>query len=92
MSQEVLDLVLRINQFVLNPIIGLLFGLALVVFLWGLVEYFFESNQEIAREKGKRHIIWGIFGMFIMFAVFALIRIIAGEVGADPGALRVIGP
>jgi len=80
---EILVLVLKINQFVLNPLIGLLFGLALVSFLWGVVEFIVQADSESAREKGKKHIIWGLFGMFVMFVAFAIIRIIAGTFGVE---------
>lgn len=75
--------VLKFNEVVLNPVIGLLFAIALVVFLWGVVEFLLQSDSEEAREKGKSHMLWGVIGMFIMFSVFAIIRLIAGTIGAD---------
>jgi len=79
--EGVSQLVDRLVQSIINPLIGLLFGLAFIFFLWGIVEYFWQSESEAARAKGTRHMIWGVFGMFIMFAVFAIIRIIAGTIG-----------
>jgi len=73
----------RINTFIVNPIIGFFFALALVFFLWGIVEYFWNTDNESARAKGKNHMMWGIIGMFIMFAVFAIMRIIVNTLGAD---------
>ena len=79
-------LVRKINTFIINPLIALLFALALVLFLWGIVEYFWQADSEIARERGRTHMIWGIAGMFIMFAAFAIIRIIGGTLGVPvPG-------
>ena len=77
------ETVLRLNEFVFNPIISLLFGVALIVFLWGVAEYFWQAGSEAARQKGSQHMIYGVLGMFIMFAAFAILRIIAGTIGAD---------
>lgn len=80
---EVPEIVTNISTFVLNPIIALLFGLALVIFLWGVAEYFWQSDSDEARTRASRHMIWGILGMFIMFAAFAIVRIIAGTIGVE---------
>lgn len=82
-STHVAPIVGKINEFILNPIIGFLFGLALVLFLWGVAEYLWQSDSDSARRDGSMHMIWGILGMFIMFAAFAIIRIIANTIGAD---------
>jgi len=85
-NPAVRDVVQRINEFILNPIIGFLFALALIVFLWGVAEFWLQADSESAREKGKRHMIWGIVGMFVMFAAFGIIRLIANTIGVDaPG-------
>ncbi|MEX0933987.1 MAG: hypothetical protein WD003_01870 [Candidatus Paceibacterota bacterium] len=80
---EVPQIVTNISTYVLNPIIALLFGLALVVFLWGVAEYFWQQDSDAARTQASRHMIWGILGMFIMFASFAIIQIIAGTIGVS---------
>lgn len=82
------DLINKLNEVVFNPIITLLFGLALVVFLWGVAQYFLQPNSEQAREQGRKHMIYGILGMFIMFTVFAIMRIIVATIGADPSILE----
>ncbi|MBI4118301.1 MAG: hypothetical protein HY455_02080 [Parcubacteria group bacterium] len=83
------ELIFRINEFILNPIIAILFGIALVVFLWGVVEFIWKSNEETARERGQQHIMWGLIGMFIMVAVFSIIHIIARTFGLDiPATIR----
>ena len=78
---SVAPLLHKINEFILNPIIGLLFAVALIVFLWGMVQSIFLADSDVAREEGRRHMLWGVFGMFIMFAVFAIMRIIVNTFG-----------
>ena len=71
----------RINQYILNPIIILMFVIALLVFFWGLVEFIYKAGSEDGREVGKRNMMWGIVGMFIMVAVYGIIGLILGTFG-----------
>lgn len=68
--------VLNINKMIINPIIILLFALAIVYFLYGIFE--FISNQENEEKKtiGKSHMIWGIIGIVIMMGVFTILNMI----------------
>ena len=77
------ELVLSVSFYVFNPIFSILFGIAFIVFIWGVIEYFLEHDSEEAHTKGKHHMMWGIIGMFIMFAAFALVRVITNSIGAD---------
>ncbi len=71
----------KINAVILNPLIVLLFAIALIVFLWGVFEFVRKADDESAREEGRRSMMWGIIGMFIMFGVFGIIRILLTSVG-----------
>ena len=73
----------RIVDNIINPLIGFLFALALVLFLWGIAGFLFQADDENAREQGKRHIIWGLFGMFIMISVMGIITFLANTFGFD---------
>lgn len=61
-----------------NPLLLLLFSIGLLVFVWGIVEFFWTFNQTDRKEEGKRHMFWGLVGMFVMAAAYALVRIIGG--------------
>lgn len=76
-----IDAIIRV---IVNPLIGLLFAVAFLVFLWGGVEFILGSGEAgEAREKGKRHMLWGVIGLFIMFAVFGLLWILARTFGFE---------
>jgi len=77
------ELIYKVNSVIVNPLILLLFGIALIVFLWGIFRFLSESSSEEARETGKRNMLWGIVGMFIMVSVFGIINIILGTFGID---------
>ncbi|HXK35172.1 MAG TPA: hypothetical protein VJ103_01535 [Candidatus Paceibacterota bacterium] len=75
-------LVQRINKFIINPLIVFIFALALVYFLWGMVEFIAGANNEEKRAIGRRHMIWGLVGMLIMIGVFTIMKIIVVTLGA----------
>lgn len=76
----------KINQFILNPLIFLAFGIAFLVFFWGIFQFIASQTTDTGRDEGKRKIFWGIFGMFIMFSAYGLIRLILGTFGINnPG-------
>ncbi|MDB5266498.1 MAG: seg [Parcubacteria group bacterium] len=66
----------KVNQFILNPLIGLLFAVALCIFIYGIVLFIKDSNDSTAREKGRRSILYGLVGMFIMFSAYGIVRVI----------------
>ncbi|HRY30977.1 MAG TPA: hypothetical protein P5328_01125 [Candidatus Paceibacterota bacterium] len=65
----------KIASVIVNPLIRLLFAVALVVFLWGIFNYIKGASNPEARETGRRHIIWGLIGMLIMVSVFGIIKL-----------------
>ena len=71
----------KINQFILNPLIFLLFGIAFLVFFWGIFQFIASQTADAGRDEGKRKIFWGLFGMFIMFSAYGLIYLILGTFG-----------
>lgn len=76
-------LVSNITREIINPIIVLLFAVALLVFVWGIVEYIVKSSKGGDDLKdAKRHLIWGVFGMFIMVAVKGLVELLKNIIGA----------
>ncbi len=67
--------ILRLADVIINPLIRLLFAVALVVFLWGIIEYIRGAGSSDSREQGTRHIIWGLVGLFIMVSVYGIITL-----------------
>jgi hypothetical protein len=68
---------------IVNPIIYFLFAVALMYFLYGVIIFIVNADDEEARNTGKKHILWGIVGLFIMVSVYGIIGIVLGTVGAD---------
>lgn len=74
----------KVNRYIVNPLIILMFAAALVYFLYGVFEFLMNADQADEREIGKSHMLWGIVGMFIMFAVFAILNIVQRTLGVTP--------
>ncbi len=60
----------------LNLVIPILFLVASIVFLAGVIMYITAGGAEDKIQKGKKYIIWGLIGLFVMVAVWGLVRLI----------------
>ncbi|GMU74398.1 MAG: hypothetical protein AMXMBFR44_5950 [Candidatus Campbellbacteria bacterium] len=77
---------------ILEPGLFLLFGIAFVIFVWGIVTFIRDADDAGGRETGKKNIIWGIVGMVIMVSVYGIIRIAYGTIGGNPNDIPNEGP
>jgi len=68
------DLINKVISDILNPFIVLLFGVAIVIFVWGIIQYVIGSKGDTeALHKARGVILWGIIGMFIMVSAWGII-------------------
>ena len=51
-------LVSGIADAIVNPLIALMFGVALVVFLWGVFQWIYHADDSKEREAGKNNILY----------------------------------
>lgn len=58
-----------------------MFSVALLYFVYGIVQFIAKAGDDKAREEGKRNIFWGLVGMLIMISVFGIIRFILSNFG-----------
>ncbi len=75
------SLLYKVNKVIINPIIVLMFAIALLYFLIGMFQFIANSESEEKRTSGKSHMLWGVVGMFIMVAVFTIMSIITNTLG-----------
>ena len=78
-----------LNRFVdniVNPVIYFLFAIALLDFLYGVLVFIINADDETARDTGKKHMLWGIIGLFIMVSVYGILGLIIGTIGAQAPA------
>jgi len=75
------DLLNKILEGAIWPFMMLLFVVAIIVFLWGLIEFLVNADNEEKKSIGKRHMIWGVIGLAIMFSVYGIMQIIQSFIG-----------
>jgi hypothetical protein len=72
----------KISSFINSTLIPLLFGVALLVFLWGIFKYFIlGGGDEGKREEGKQLMLYAIIGFVVMVSVFGIVNMIANGLG-----------
>lgn len=76
-----MEFINRVNQQIVNPIILLLVGVALLCFLYGLVEFLVKKENAVGkRQELYDKMIWGIIGLAIMVSVFGIMQFIINTV------------
>lgn len=80
---EAASFVATFNSVILYPTIALLAAVALLVFIWGGFEYFMNAANDQARQKGVKHITYGIIGLVVMLSAYAILSIAAATFGLD---------
>lgn len=67
------QLISCVTSTILNPLVGLLIGVALVVFLWGIVKYISSGADSTKRKEGAALVFYGVIGLFVMISVWGLV-------------------
>ena len=73
----------NITAKILQPIVWLLFALAMFYFVNGIATFMLKADDPKARAKGRQEMIWGIVGFFIMVSVYAILSIVTNTFGVD---------
>ncbi|OGI60558.1 hypothetical protein A2641_03430 [Candidatus Nomurabacteria bacterium RIFCSPHIGHO2_01_FULL_37_25] len=77
------DLVCYITTIINNAIIPLIFALAMVMFVWGVVQYVIKSDEEAKKQKGKQFMLWGLIALTVMVSVWGLVEILGTTFGIN---------
>ncbi len=64
---------------IIRLLIGLIIGVALVGFLWGIVKFLFNSTNESAKKEGKAFMLYGIITLFIMTSFWGFVHLLRGS-------------
>ena len=82
--RSIYDAGTKITEIINGVLVPMIFAIAFIVFIWGIVQAFLLKDEE-AREKGKSYILWGIIAMFIMVSVWGLVNILVGTFNLSSG-------
>jgi uncharacterized membrane protein len=67
----------------INNIIPVLFGLAIIYFFWGLIKYIRAAGDPKAAAEGRSIMIWGVIALVVMVGVYGLINWVLSTTGLD---------
>lgn len=74
-------LIVNILNEIINPIITLMVGVAVVYFLWGAFQFVRNAESSDERKKGGMNMFWGVIGLFIMVSAYGILHLILGTIG-----------
>lgn len=63
-----------------NPVIMLLFAVAVVAFVFGVLQMVFNKTDAEAHTKGRWAMLGGVVGMFIMISAWGIINLVSNTV------------
>lgn len=81
-AQSFKELTDDLVAFVNGSIVPLIYAIAFLIFMIGMLRYFFLEQGEEGREKGKQLMMWGIIGFVVMFSVWGIVRLLLTTLGA----------
>ena len=79
------QLISCVTSTILNPLVGLLIGVALVVFLWGIVKYISSGADSTKRKEGAALVFYGVIGLFVMISVWGLVSFLTNTFFGSSG-------
>jgi len=62
-------------------IIPLLFGVAILVFIWGVVQFIAHADNEEKRTQGRNFMVYGIISLFVMVTIWGLVNVLSNTFG-----------
>jgi len=78
-----IPIITKIEQVIINPIITILFAIAFMVFVYGMVEFISNSASSGKREQGIQHMLYGFLGFFVMVSAKGIIALICTTIGCQ---------
>jgi hypothetical protein len=65
----------------MKTIVPFLFTLATAAFIWGIIQFFLNPENEEKRKNGKSYMIWGIIALFVMISMWGLVGVLSNTFG-----------
>lgn len=84
-AQQGLSNLLGLVQNTINAVIPIIIGLAVLVFLWGLLSYVVSKDSDKQKEA-RSVMIWGIIAIFVMVSVWGLVGILSTTIFGSGGS------
>ena len=85
-AADAFSIITVINK-ILATVIPVLITLAVVYFIWGVIQYTIGTDEE-AKKKARSKIIQGLIGLFVIVAFWGIIRLVTNTFGVGPEQLN----
>jgi hypothetical protein len=72
-----------------KSIIPILFLIASIVFIWGVIQYVINSDDEEKRAKGKQFMVYGLIALAVAVSIWGLVGILTNTFSLQTGAPTV---
>jgi hypothetical protein len=73
----------------LNTVIQIVFGLALIFFFWGTGQFILNANDAKTRDEGKKKMLWGVIALFVMISIYGILALIGNLIGVQPSGAPI---
>ncbi len=70
-------------KFALNLLVPVVITLALIYFIWGIIQYVIAQSDE-KKVDAKKQIIYGVIAMFVIVSIWGITNFIAFYLGITP--------
>src|SRR3989344_3906966 len=77
-------------QNLVRQLIPLLVGVAVVVFIWGVIRYITAGESDEKRKAGRNLMIYGIIAIFVIVSICGLVAILQELTGTTGGVIPTI--
>ena len=74
------DLLQNILTYIVNQLVSLMIGVAVIFFLWGVFQFVRNAESSDERKKGGMNMLWGVIGLFIMVTAYGILNLIIGTI------------
>ena len=94
MSTITIDYLFNRASEILNLSVLMLLGVAIVVFMWGVIQYVLASGDEKKLAAGRSYMLYGIIGLTVMVAVWGFVNLLVYTIfgtnsGVDPFSFQI---
>ena len=69
----------------INMVIPIVFGIALIFFFWGVAQFILHSGKQEELEQGKQKMLWGIIALFVIVSIYGILAFMSSATGIAPG-------
>jgi len=77
---------------VINSLVWLLSGIALLIFMWGMVRLVSHGADQKAYKEGKQLVLWGIISLFVIFSLAGIIQAMCANLLSNANACGIPQP